>query len=303
MKREFYFPSKDGETQIHAVEWVPDGTIFAVLQIVHGMAEHIERYGEFASYLADRGIYVTGHSHLGHGKSVTELKKMGFFHESDGNDCVIGDIHELRKITQEKYPGIPYFMMGHSMGSFLLRQYLGDDKEGLSGAIIMGTGDQPDIALVGGKLVCKVIAAVKGWEYRSDLVNSFAVGGFEKKLGNTWLSKNEENVKKYDDDPLCGFVFTLNAFYHMFEGIAKVNAQEKSGNVPKELPLFFVAGSEDPVGASGKGVEAVYQRYLAKGAKNAKIKLYDGDRHEILNELDKETVYEDLFAWIMDHLK
>lgn len=303
MKREFYFPSKDGETQIHAVEWVPDGTIFAVLQIVHGMAEHIERYGEFASYLADRGIYVTGHSHLGHGKSVTELKKMGFFHESDGNDCVIGDIHELRKITQEKYPGIPYFMMGHSMGSFLLRQYLGDDKEGLSGAIIMGTGDQPDIALVGGKLVCKVIAAVKGWEYRSDLVNSFAVGGFEKKLGKTWLSKNEENVKKYDDDPLCGFVFTLNAFYHMFEGIAKVNAQEKSGNVPKELPLFFVAGSEDPVGASGKGVEAVYQRYLAKGAKNAKIKLYDGDRHEILNELDKETVYEDLFAWIMDHLK
>lgn len=303
MKREFYFPSKDGETQIHAVEWVPDGTIFAVLQIVHGMAEHIERYGEFASYLADRGIYVTGHSHLGHGKSVTELKKMGFFHESDGNDCVIGDIHELRKITQEKYPGIPYFMMGHSMGSFLLRQYLGDDKEGLSGAIIMGTGDQPDIALVGGKLVCKVIAAVKGWEYRSDLVNSFAVGGFEKKLGKTWLSKNEENVKKYDDDPLCGFVFTLNAFYHMFEGIAKVNAQEKSGNVPKELPLFFVAGSEDPVGASGKGVEAVYQRYLAKGARNVKIKLYDGDRHEILNELDKETVYEDLFAWIMDHLK
>lgn len=303
MKREFYFPSKDGETQIHAVEWVPDGTIFAVLQIVHGMAEHIERYGEFASYLADRGIYVTGHSHLGHGKSVTELKKMGFFHESDGNDCVIGDIHELRKITREKYPGIPYFMMGHSMGSFLLRQYLGDDKEGLSGAIIMGTGDQPDIALVGGKLVCKVIAAVKGWEYRSDLVNSFAVGGFEKKLGKTWLSKNEENVKKYDDDPLCGFVFTLNAFYHMFEGIAKVNAQEKSGNVPKELPIFFVAGSEDPVGASGKGVEAVYQRYLAKGARNAKIKLYDGDRHEILNELDKETVYEDLFAWIMDHLK
>lgn len=303
MKREFYFPSKDGETQIHAVEWVPDGTIFAVLQIVHGMAEHIERYGEFASYLADRGIYVTGHSHLGHGKSVTELKKMGFFHESDGNDCVIGDIHELRKITQEKYPGIPYFMMGHSMGSFLLRQYLGDDKEGLSGAIIMGTGDQPDIALVGGKLVCKVIAAVKGWEYRSDLVNSFAVGGFEKKLGKTWLSKNEENVKKYDDDPLCGFVFTLNAFYHMFEGIAKVNAQEKSGNVPKELPIFFVAGSEDPVGASGKGVEAVYQRYLAKGARNVKIKLYDGDRHEILNELDKETVYEDLFAWIMDHLK
>jgi len=303
MKKEFYFPSRDGETQIHAIEWIPEREISAVLQMVHGMAEHIERYDEFASYLANRGIYVVGHSHLGHGKSVTEAKKMGYFHAPNGNECVIGDIHELRKNTQAKYPDKPYFMMGHSMGSFLLRQYLGNYRKGLSGAIIMGTGDQPDIALWGGKLVCKMIAAFKGWEYRSNFVNSLAVGGYEKKLGKGWLSQNEENVKQYDDDPLCGFVFTLNAYYHMFDGMAKANAQEKSGNVPKEMPVFFVAGSEDPVGASGKGVETVYYRYLEKGAKNAKIKLYEGDRHEILNEKDKEKVYEDLFAWIMDNLK
>ena len=302
MKKEFYFPSKDGITQIHAMEWIPEGEVLAVLQIVHGMTEHIVRYDDFASYLSANGIYVVGHSHLGHGKSVTGPEKMGYFHEPDGNECVIGDIHKLRKMTQAKYSDKPYFMMGHSMGSFLLRQYLGNYSEGLSAAIIMGTGDQPDIALSAGKLVCRVLAIFKGWEYRSDFANSFVVGNFEKKLGKGWLSKNEENVKKYNDDPLCGFVFTLNAFYHMFDGMAKMNAQEKSGKIPKDLPIFFVAGSEDPVGASGKGVKAVYQRYLSKGAKNVKIKMYEGDRHEILNETDNQNVYEDLLGWIMKNL-
>ena len=298
MKKEFYFPSKDGMTQIHALEWIPEGEITAILQIAHGMVEHIERYDYFASYMAAHGIYVTGHSHLGHGKSMTGSEKMGYFAAPDGNACVIADIHKLRKLTQEKYPNVPYFMLGHSMGSFLLRQYLGNYAEGLSGAIIMGTGDQPDIAVNGGKLVCKLLAAFKGWEYRSDFVNSLVIGGFEKKMGKAWLSKNEENVKAYADDPLSGFVFTLNAFYHMFDGMCKMNAQEKRGNVPKDLPIFFVAGSEDPVGNHGKGVETVYQRYVKKGVKNAQIKLYEGDRHEILNELDKATVYENLLNWI-----
>ena len=300
MKKEFYYPSKDGLTQIHAVEWIPEGEIKAVLQIAHGMVEHIERYHGFASYLSEHNIYVTGHSHLGHGKSMTSSDKMGYFADPKGNDCVIGDIHELRNITRKKYPEAPYFMMGHSMGSFLLRQYLGRYGKGLSGAIIMGTGDQPDIVVKAGKAVCKLIASLKGWEHRSDLVNSFVIGGFEKKLGKAWLSKNEENVKVYAKDPLSGFVFTLNAFYHMFDGISKMNAQEKAGIFPKELPMFFVAGDEDPVGANGKGVEMVCQRYKDKGAKDVSMKLYAGDRHEILNELDKAVVYEDLLNWILN---
>lgn len=302
MKKEFYFPSKDGVTQIHAVEWIPEGEVLAVLQIAHGMVEHIERYHDFAANLAGQGIYVIGHSHLGHGKSMIGNEKMGYFAAPNGNACVIGDIHKLREITQKKYPGVPYFMLGHSMGSFLLRQYLGIHSEGLSGAIVMGTGDQPDIAVNGGKVVCKLMAAVKGWEYRSDFVNSLVIGGFEKKMGKAWLSRNEENVKAYSSDPLSGFVFTLNAFYHMFDGMAKMNAQEKAGDVPKELPIFFVAGSEDPVGNNGKGVEAVYCRYREKGAKNVKLKLYKDDRHEILNELDKDVVYKDILDWIKDNL-
>ena len=161
MKKEFYYPSKDGITQIHAVEWIPEGEVKAVLQICHGMVEYIERYHEFAAFLAEHGIYVVGPDHLGHGKSVTGPEKLGFFFEQDGNACVIADIHKLRVQTTEKYPTVPYFMLGHSMGSFLLRQYLGIYSQGLSGAIIMGTGKQPSLVLAAGKLVCKMIAAVK----------------------------------------------------------------------------------------------------------------------------------------------
>ena len=302
MRKEFYFPSKDGLTQIHAVEWIPEGEIKGCLQIAHGMVEHIERYDEFAAFLASKGICTVGHSHLGHGKSVVDKSKLGYFAAPKGNACVIGDIHELRTMIQKKYPNVPYFMLGHSMGSFLIRQYLGLNGEGLAGAIIMGTGEQPDLIVAGGKMVCKVIAAFKGWEHRSRFVNSLVIGAFEKEMGKGWLSKNTENVKKYAADPLSGFIFTLNGFYHMFDGISKMNGLEKGGKFPKELPVFFVAGSEDPVGAHGKGVETVYGRYLEKGAKDAKIKLYEGDRHEILNEYDKEVVFDDLLNWIMEKI-
>lgn len=302
MKKEFYFPSKDGITKIHAIEWIPEGEVKAVLQIAHGMVEHIERYDDFATYMTEHGIYVVGHSHLGHGKSIISKEKMGYFASPNGNECVIGDIHGLRQLTQKKYSKVPYFLMGHSMGSFLTRQYLERYGEGLSGAIIMGTGEQSDLILAGGKLVCKVIAAFKGWEHRSNFVNSLVIGGFEKEMGKGWLSRNEENVKTYVQDPLSGFAFTLNAFYNMFDGMSKMNAQEKNGQFPKELPIFFVAGSEDPVGNHGKGVETVYQRYLEKGAKKASIKLYADDRHEILNELDKDVVYEDLYRWMIENI-
>ena len=197
MKREFYYPSRDGVTKIHAIEWIPEGEVTAVLQMCHGMVEYIDRYHEFADFLTKHGVYVVGHDHLGHGKSVVSQEKLGFFHETDGNAYVIADIQQLRMQTAKKYPGVPYFIMGHSMGSFLVRQYLGLNSGGLSGAIIMGTGEQPSLVVNAGKLVCKIIAAIKGWDYRSKFVNNLAVGAYEKKLGAAWLSKNPENVKKY----------------------------------------------------------------------------------------------------------
>ena len=298
MKQEFYYPSRDGETQIHAVEWIPEGEVKAILQMCHGMVEHIERYHDFAEFLSQQGIYVLGHDHLGHGKSVTSPEKLGFFHDGDGNACVIADIQQLRVQTEKKYPGVPYFMLGHSMGSFLLRQYLGLYSGGLAGAIIMGTGEQPNLVLGAGKLVCKIIAAFKGWSHRSTFVNSLAVGGYEKKMGKTWISKNAENVERYAKDPLSGFVFTVNAYYHMFDGMSKMNKQEKEEKTEKTLPIFFVAGAEDPVGNCGKGVQNVYNKYKKSGYQDMELKLYKGDRHEILNEDDRDVVYRDILNWI-----
>ncbi len=302
MKKEFYYQSRDGVTQIHAIEWKPEGEIKGILQICHGMAEHIDRYHEFAEFLAEHGFYVVGHDHLGHGLSVTKAEKYGFFHETDGNAYVIADIHQLRIRTEKVYPGIPYFMMGHSMGSFLLRQYLGLYSGGLAGAIIMGTGEQPDVILMGGKLVCKLLAKIKGWNHRSQFVHNLAEGAYEKKLGGGWLSKNAANVQKYSEDPLCGFMFTLNGYYHMFTGMQKMNAQEKEGKTSKNLPLFFVAGSEDPVGNYGKGVENVYQNYKNCGYKDVEMQLYADDRHEILNEDDRKTVFQDILVWLENRL-
>lgn len=303
MKKEFYYPSKDGSTQIHTIEWIPDGEVKALLQMCHGMVEYIDRYHEFAEFLAKKGIYVVGNDHLGHGKSVTSQEKLGFFHETDGNAYVIGDIHQLRVKTEQKYPGIPYFMLGHSMGSFLLRQYLGVYGKGLAGAVIMGTGYQPDILLAVGKFVCRIIATMKGWDYRSKLIDTMAFGGFNRKFreetdGSDWISKNPENSKKHATDPLCTFMFTVNAYYHMFSGIQAVNRQERQEKIPKSLPVFLVAGQDDPVGNFGKSVENLCKKYKKCGMKDVKLKLYQGDRHEILNEVDRAIVYRDIYEWI-----
>ena len=167
----------------------------------------------------------------------------------------------------------------------------------------MGTGDQPTMLLKAGKLMCKVISLFKGWKYRSKLVNDMSIGSYAKvfanvKDGTSWLCKNPEVVKAYADDPMCGFVFTVSAYYHMYEGMLRMKKQEAAGKVPKELPVFFVAGAADPVGNAGALVEKVYKQYVDCGIKNVSIKLYENDRHEILNELDKEVVYEDILNFL-----
>ncbi len=303
MKQEFTYLSKDQKTKIHAIEWIPANEVVGILQMCHGMVEYIDRYDAFATYLASKGYYVVGHDHLGHGQSVVSEDKLGYFADVKGNDCVIGDIHELRLLTEKKYPDVPYFMLGHSMGSFLLRQYLGIYGADLAGAIIMGTGEQPSAVLGAGKMMCKLIAGMKGWHHRSTFINNMAFGSYNKKFAeegseNAWLSRNKENVEKYEADPLCGYLFTVNAYYNMFDGMSKMNRQEKAGVLPKDLPILFVAGAEDPVGNFGKSVENLYKAYKKSGNCDVELKLYKDDRHEILNEVDKDIVYEDILNWI-----
>ena len=304
-KKEFTYPSADKKTEIHAVIWKPEGEVRAVLQICHGMVEYIGRYDRFACFLADQGFLVTGNDHLGHGASVTSDDEHGYFGHPDGNKHVIADIHHLRKAAQKKYPDVPYFMLGHSMGSFLLRQYLTLHGEGLTAAIIMGTGSQPQMILAAGKLLCRTIALFRGWHYRSNLVDGMAFGGYNKKFEpartrNDWLTKDTSVVDAYCGDPWCIFQFTVNGYCQMFIGIEA--AQKNVGRIPKDLPLLIVSGADDPVGGFGKGVKEVYESCRKAGIRDVSLKLYPDDRHEILNETDYQTVYDDLLGWMGNYM-
>ena len=307
MRDEFYFPSKDGNTEIHTMEWKPDGEVKAVLQICHGMVEYIRRYDEFAQYLCDQGYYVVGNDHLGHGKSIQAKSEYGFFNARYGNACVIGDIHTLRLRTMKKYPDVPYFMLGHSMGSSLLRQYIQMYGSGLSGAVLMGVvSDHRKAELLLGKRLCRLLAVFRGWHYRSKLVDKMVNGPFNKRFKPAhtradWVTSDRERLEAYVADPLCSFMFTVNAYYSMFSGMISMQRKESVYMIPKNLPILFVSGADDPVGSFGKGVRKVYEKYRAAGIQDVTLRLYTGDRHEILNETDRQQVYEDLAAWLEQH--
>lgn len=307
MRKDFSFLSCDCTTRIHGICWKPEGEIKGILQIAHGMVEYIARYDEFARYLCDRGYMVIGHDHLGHGESVKDVSCLGFFHETKGNEFVIGDMHKVRKMVTKEYPDVPYLMMGHSMGSFLLRQYISLYGEGLCGVIVMGTGDIPAPLLKAGQMVCRTIASVKGWKYRSKLVDKMGVGGYNKKFEPSdsnidWLTSDDELRAMYDKDPLCGYMFTVNGYYHMFRGIETLTKPQTMEQIPKTLPVLFIAGEQDPVGDFGKSVVKVFNKYKDNGMQDVSLKLYPEGRHEVLNERNRQEVYDDLYQWIESKL-
>lgn len=302
MKKEFTYLSRDGVTRIHATAWIPKENPRAILQLCHGMQERIARYHEFAEFLCQNGFYVTGNDHLGHGQSIQNEKEYGYF-SPNGNECLIGDLHTLRKKTQDHYPALPYFMLGHSMGSFLIRQYAMLHGNDLSGVIIVGTGSKPDLLLPVGRLLCRGMAAVLGWHYCSKLIDYMACGAFNKQFepartSSDWLTKDRQIVDTFLADPLCGHPFTVNAYYHMFRSIQFIQKKENIERLPKDLPLLLISGSCDPVGSNGKGVKQVFRAFQAAGIKDVQMQLYEDDRHEILNETDRDTVYHDLLNWM-----
>lgn len=274
------------------------------MQIVHGMAEHIERYEWTAEYFTGKGYIVVGDSHLGHGKSIVKDKGPGYFCAQDPATVLVRDEHRLKKLMQQKYPGIPYFILGHSMGSFITRNYLCDYGSGIDGAIIMGTGMQPKPVLFFVKMITRIQAILAGEAHEAKLINKLAFGNYnarikEAKTSVDWLTKDEKQVANYREDPLCGFVFTVNGFSALFELIWRLHDEKRVLKMPKDLPIFLVAGKEDPVGNYGKAVEWVYEQYQKLGMQNVSMKLYESDRHELLNETDKECVANDIYEWLL----
>lgn len=302
----FTFLSNDEKTAVHAVKWTPDsGEYKAILQITHGMVEFIERYADFAEFLTKNGYMVVGHDHIGHGQSVATKEDWGYFCEGNPSDTVIEDIHKLRTMIQAENPGVPYFLLGHSMGSFMLRKYLAFHNENLRGAIIMGTGFIPENLTNLALKLTAVVAKLRGSRHRSKLIQSLAFGadykGFDmtgEKPEDSWLTKDVAIVNQYYNEPRCTYMFTVNGYKGLFEAVNFSCNPKNAARIPKKLPLFIVSGEQDPVGGLGKGVKDVYEMYKTAGLADLTYKLYENDRHEILNETDRQVVYSDLLAWM-----
>lgn len=307
-KEEFTFDSRDGLTKLHAVRWVPEGKVVCILQIVHGMAEYIERYEALAQYLGEKGILVTGDDHLGHGKSAEKKGNYGYFCEQDPATVVVRDVHRLKKMTQEEYPGVPYVILGHSMGSFITRNYLFRYGTGIQGAIICGTGSQPPALIKLSLLIANIQGLFLGQKHVAKFIDKLAFGSYNKRISNPrtpfdWLCTDEKVVDAYMKDTFCGFTFTVNGFKTLFTLIDRLNQEENINAMPKELPVHFIAGDMDPVGNYGQGVRKAYDDFAKAGMSRISIKLYPGDRHELLNEKDKQQVYEDIYPWIMERVR
>ncbi len=307
----YTFESKDGHSMIHCRKWLPEGEPVAVLQLVHGMVEYIERYDEFARFLTSKGYVVVGHDHIGHGQSVDSLDDLGVMTSTHPADDMVEDIYTHYSITKKVYPNLPYFILGHSMGSYMLRKFLADKTaylDELSGAVIMGTGQESAGTLNAGLAVVAILSLFRGKKYRSAFVQGMSYSKpyqiydcYGKDYANSWLSKNTRSVEKYYHDPYCTFMFTLNAYKALAEGTKYACSKVCAGKVRKSLPVFFVSGDADPVGNLGKGTTAAYNSLKNAGVKDVTLKLYKGDRHEILNELDREQVFQDIYQWLEAH--
>lgn len=306
---EFTFLSTDGKTQLHGMRWEPDGgSVQAVLQICHGVAEHIARYDAFARYLNGLGIAVVGHDHLGHGLSLPEGGTPVYFGESNTWNTVVDDIYVLHQRIRLWYPDVPLCIMGHSMGSFLTRTYLIRYPGTVKAAIIMGTGWQPKAVIAGGMAVAKAVGAVVGENGTSDLVTNLAFGAYNKlfapnRTSCDWLSADEGNVDAYMADPLCGADATVGLFRQMLSGIRFNQKLSNLRQMDPRIPVLFVAGEEDPVGDCGNGVRRTYQEFRRAGVQDCTLKLYPGLRHEILNEkAQQQQIFEDIGQWLTSKL-
>lgn len=297
---EFYLAS-NGAGRIHCGLWLPEGQPRAVVQIIHGIAEHIGRYDHFARFLTERGFAVCADDHMGHGLSVESGGVFGYF--SGGWMAAVRDERSLFEEMKKRFPAVTIFMLGHSMGSFLLRTYLYTYPGELTGAIISGTGWQPELALSAGLALCRLEQLRIGETGRSKLLKELMFGAYNKKFSpnrtpNDWICSDEAVVDAYTEDALCGFDATVGLTRDMLTGISMNQKKENLAKMDKTLPVLFVSGMQDPVGAMGEGVLRTIDAFKRAGLTNVTIRLYPEGRHEMLNETNRTEVYADVLSWL-----
>jgi alpha-beta hydrolase superfamily lysophospholipase len=291
---------------LHTNRWLPDGPPKAVVQIAHGMAEHSARYERLAQALTAHGYAVYAHDHRGHGSTAKEIDH-GYFADENGWDAVAADLRAVTRFAQEEQPGLPVFLLGHSMGSFLARTYVIEDSRDLAGLVLSGTGGDPGPLGKVGLGVARLEARLRGRRHVSPLLDKLTFGQFNaafkpNRTGFDWLSRDDSEVDAYVADDLCGRTFTSGFFVDLFGGLQRINDRKQVARVRRDLPILLVAGDKDPVGDGGKGPRSVGEQYSSVGIVDVRCTLYPGARHEIFNETNRDEVTQDVIAWLDAHL-
>lgn len=305
MRKDFVFDS-NGIGQIHCCKWIPEGEVKAVVQIIHGIAEFVERYDTFAEYLNKQGYLVVAEDHMGHGQSINNGGIQGYFH--GGWFTAIADSYKLLKDTKEEYPDVPYVLFGHSMGSFMARTILCKYPDsGISAAVICGTGWQPRAMLPAAIGIAEMVCKKIGEQNPSDMLQNVVFGSYNNKVEHPrtefdWLSRDTESVDAYIAHPLCGFVASCGLLRDMLIGIRYVERKENLKQMKTDLPVLFIAGGDDPVGSYGKGVRQAAKEFRAVGMEDVSERIFPLCRHEILNEINKEEVFNFVGKWIEERI-
>ncbi len=304
MRTEFFYPSA-GSGTIRGLRWEPEEAPRAVVQIVHGISEHIERYDAFARFLNSHGILVVAEDHMGHGGSVTEGEVKGYF--TGGWFKAVQDTYRLLCNTRMEYPDVPYFILGHSMGSFMTRTLLARHPNcGISGAIISGTGWIHRALINTATAACTLVGKRQGFDTTNKALNDLVFGNYNKSVEHKrtthdWLTRDEKIVDAYLADPMCGFDATTGLLRDMMMGLRYIQEPVHLQRMKKDLPILFIAGQDDPVGGYGKGVKQTADAFRQAGMQDVSLRLYPLCRHELLNEINKEEVYAYLLKWLDAH--
>ncbi|MEW9094218.1 MAG: alpha/beta hydrolase [Clostridiaceae bacterium] len=306
--KAFTFKAIDG-IRIFVYNWLPDNIEDAkgVVQIAHGMAEHAKRYERFAKELVEEGYIVYANDHRGHGRTAANEDEIGFFGAENGWNLVLSDFYRLSVIIQERHRELPHFVLGHSMGSFITRTFIHKYNHNLKGVVLCGTGMKNAVELELGTLLARAQGRIHGKNKRSKLIDKLSFGRFnssfeENRTISDWLTRDEKEVDKYIEDPLCGKVPTHQFFCDLFQGIKEANGSKAINNTPKCLPILMISGDSDPVGGNGRDVIKLYNLYRKAGIKDISMKLYKDARHELLNEINKDEVSRDIIMWLNNHI-
>ena len=274
---QIWFDSSDGEHSCAGYLWQPSGQVRGVVQIVHGIAEHMGRYDHFARYLMVYCYALCGEDHLGHGKTGEAAGQFGYFARHDGWTLVTADVRAFRQLMGEKFPGVPYFLLGHSMGSFLTRTYLCRYPGTVDGAILSGTGQENPLLVAGGKLLASLIGHLRGFDTVSALVNDLALGAYNKQFKPNrttadWISRDQQVVDAYLKDPFCTFTPTVGLYRDMLGGLQYISSSRALSQMDPNTPIYLFSGDQDPVGSNGAGVRKVYGYFQKHGTRDLEWK-------------------------------